>query len=240
MLDGVDSWEKSLIDDILKRDGLLDNTVEKDRFSNKNSSLNNDIKKEFNMAVNTVAEAAIDSLDFMDIGGTASAVSRNLYSSLKKETKEVAKKEIVKDTVSEVGGRALKKKAREAAKNVVEDISKERAETTKSFGEKDYTNFKIHKDRQDKHIEGTKNYKQQINNGKHPSILKEDPDKLLKEGMGKGENLGKNKEVVDYGKVIGKYYDIKDNKYYDTTRATIHYDSKGNAHIVPAKPNWLL
>ncbi|MCI8805851.1 MAG: transposase [Clostridiales bacterium] len=98
-------------------------------------------------------------------------------------------------------------------------------------------NSKIHKDRQDKHIEGTKNYKQQINNGKHPSILKENPDKLLKEGAGKGKMTTPTKESVDFGRVIGKYYDKETGKYYETTRGTIHYDSKGNAHIVPARPN---
>ncbi len=98
------------------------------------------------------------------------------------------------------------------------------------------SNAKIHEGRQNKHIEGTNNYKQQIKNGKHPSILTEDPHVLLKEGAGKGEFYGKHKEVVDYGRVIGKYYHEKTGKYYDTTRGTIHYDYKGNAHIVPAKP----
>jgi len=122
----VDSWEKSLIDDILKKDGLLDDTVEKDRFSNKNSSLNNDIKKEFDMAVNAVAEAAIDSLDFMDIGGTASSVSRNLYSSLKKEAKDALENKIVdeaKDTVSKVARQVFEKEidkvTKESLKNKV-------------------------------------------------------------------------------------------------------------------------
>lgn len=98
-------------------------------------------------------------------------------------------------------------------------------------------NYSIHKGRQDKHIVGTSNYRQQIKNGKHPSILSENPAKLLKEGAGKGQPVSKNKEVVDYGKVIGKFYDLKTQKYYDTTRATIHYDANGNAHIVPAKPH---
>ncbi len=100
-------------------------------------------------------------------------------------------------------------------------------------------NAKIHKGRQDKHREGTNNYNQQKANGKNPSILKENADTLLKEGAGKGNRVGVNKEIVDYGKNIGKYYDQRSGKYYDTTRGTIHYDTKGNAHIVPAKPNWL-
>ena len=98
------------------------------------------------------------------------------------------------------------------------------------------SNARIHQGRQDKHIKGTNNYKRQRENGKHPSVLTSNPGKLLKDAVGKGKSYGNNKVVVDYGQKIGKYYDIKTSKYYDTTRATIHYDSKGNAHIVPAKP----
>lgn len=101
------------------------------------------------------------------------------------------------------------------------------------------SDYKIHHGRQNKHIEGTNNYKQQIANEKKPSILTADPEQLLKEGAGRGTRYGANKTVVDYGKIIGKFYDIRTGMYYDTTRATIHYDSKGNAHIVPAKPSWL-
>lgn len=88
-------------------------------------------------------------------------------------------------------------------------------------------------------IKGTNNYNQQRANGKNPSILTSNPNKLLKDAVGKGQSYGNNKVVVDYGKNIGKFYDIRTGKYYDTTRATIHYDNKGNAHIVPAKPKWL-
>ena len=101
------------------------------------------------------------------------------------------------------------------------------------------SNAKIHRGRQDKHIEGTNNYNQQRANGKNPSILKENPNKLLEEGAGKGRMATPNKESVNFGRVIGKYYDTKTNRYYDTTRGIIHYDSKGNAHIVPTKPTWL-
>ena len=45
------------------------------------------------------------------------------------------------------------------------------------------------------------------------------------------------KESVDFGRIIGKYCDEETGKYYDTTRANIHYDKKGNAHIVPSRPN---
>lgn len=98
-------------------------------------------------------------------------------------------------------------------------------------------NSKIHEGKQNKHLEGTNNYKQQIANEKNPSILTENADKLLKEGAGKGRMTTHNKESVDFGRIIGKYYDSDTKIYYGTTRATIHYDSQGNAHIVPARPN---
>lgn len=98
------------------------------------------------------------------------------------------------------------------------------------------SNSRLHKGRQDKHIPGTNNYKQQKGNGKNPSILTENPNKLLKEGAGKGRMTTPTKETVDFGRTIGKYYNRETGKYYDTSIGTIHYDSKGNAHIVPARP----
>ena len=97
----------------------------------------------------------------------------------------------------------------------------------------------IHQGRQDKHVAGTKNHAREIASGRHPSVLTEDASALLRDGAGKGVIYG-HKEVVDYGRVIGRYYDLSKKQYYDTTRATIHYDSKGNAHIVPALPTSLL
>lgn len=97
---------------------------------------------------------------------------------------------------------------------------------------------KIHEGRQNKHIKGTNNYNQQIANGKNPSILTGNPNKLLKEGAGKGRMITSTKETVDFGRTIGKYYDRETGKYYNTSRGTIHYDSKGYAHIVPARPKW--
>lgn len=48
--------------------------------------------------------------------------------------------------------------------------------------------------------------------------------------------VGANKLSVDFVRVIGKFYYQKDGKYYDTTMGLMHYDTKGNAHIVPARP----
>mgnify|MGYP000924390666 CR=1 FL=1 len=97
-------------------------------------------------------------------------------------------------------------------------------------------NVKVNAGQQNKHIPGTNNYKQEIANGKTKSILSEDPQSLLDEFAGTGQKIGTNKERVDFGKTIGQYYDSATGTYTNTTKGIIHYDSKGQAHIVPARP----
>ncbi|EAE7733523.1 hypothetical protein BLK74_06700 [Listeria monocytogenes] len=97
-------------------------------------------------------------------------------------------------------------------------------------------NAKVHTGQQDKHIPGTSNYNQEIANGKYRSTLSENPQQLLDEFAGTGQKIGTTKERVDFGKVIGKYYDEATGTYTDTTKGIIHYNSKGQAHIVPARP----
>ena len=106
-------------------------------------------------------------------------------------------------------------------------------------------NKTLHKGNQDKHIEGTNNYKQEIEAGRSPSILTVDPEKLFAEYAGHGklhfDKRGKwtKKERVferaSHSSVIGLYV----NKKYGVTEPTcvfsIHYSSKGY-HIVPANP----
>lgn len=96
----------------------------------------------------------------------------------------------------------------------------------------------IQQGKQDKHIEGSLNYKQQIANSKHPSILTEDPEQLLEDFAGKGTTKGTqgNEEWVDFGQPIGKYYEDETGEYLTTNKGTIHYDKQGGAHIVPARP----
>ncbi|MEC5227162.1 T7SS effector LXG polymorphic toxin [Bacillus licheniformis] len=93
---------------------------------------------------------------------------------------------------------------------------------------------------QEKHIPGTPNYKQEIANGrKNKSIFYGDnktAQELLDKFAGKGTLLKNGvKERVDFGKVIGKFYDKDTGKYVETTRGLIHY-SKNGAHIVPSEP----
>ncbi|GAB7391636.1 polymorphic toxin type 50 domain-containing protein [Lactococcus garvieae] len=96
----------------------------------------------------------------------------------------------------------------------------------------------IHQGKQDKHMEGSLNYKQQVSNGKNPSILTADPKQLLRDFSGKGKPTGDlgTKERVDFGKPIGKYYNNRTGEYEITNKGIIHYDKNGGAHIVPARP----
>ncbi|WP_346244075.1 T7SS effector LXG polymorphic toxin [Shouchella clausii] len=92
---------------------------------------------------------------------------------------------------------------------------------------------------QEKHIPHTPNYKQELANGKHKSIFYGDNKKaqeLLDKFAGKGHLLPNgNKERVDFGEPIGKYYDRNTGKYHTTTKGLIHYGKDG-AHIVPSRP----
>ncbi|MGB8022041.1 MAG: polymorphic toxin type 50 domain-containing protein [Candidatus Nanopelagicales bacterium] len=56
----------------------------------------------------------------------------------------------------------------------------------------------------------------------------------LKAGTGRRE--GKNKEVVDFGSIIGLFRATPSGPGVPTTVGTIHY-SKTGAHVVPARPN---
>ncbi|WP_345911009.1 T7SS effector LXG polymorphic toxin [Bacillus altitudinis] len=92
---------------------------------------------------------------------------------------------------------------------------------------------------QEKHIPDAPNYKQEVANGRpNKSIFNGDnkiAQELLDKFAGKGTKIGEQKERVDFGQVIGKYYDKDTGKYVETTRGSIHY-SKNGAHIVPSEP----
>lgn len=45
--------------------------------------------------------------------------------------------------------------------------------------------------------------------------------------------------ISPYALNIYMWFNLKDGKYYDTTRGTIHWAKDGGYHIVPAPPvNW--
>lgn len=102
----------------------------------------------------------------------------------------------------------------------------------------DWFPVKVKPGAQEKHIPHTPNYKQELANGKHKSIFYGDNKKaqeLLDKFAGKGTTVTKNKERVDFGEPIGKYYEKDTGNYVETTRGVIHY-SKNGVHIVPSEP----
>jgi RHS repeat-associated protein len=88
----------------------------------------------------------------------------------------------------------------------------------------------IHEGKQGKHIPGHNNFQPGKSELTHP-----DPQSLLDSHAGTGVRSG-NKEHVDFGQNIGNYINKDGTVNVPTTRGTIHYDSSGGAHIVPAPP----
>ncbi|MCY8235106.1 polymorphic toxin type 50 domain-containing protein [Priestia endophytica] len=98
--------------------------------------------------------------------------------------------------------------------------------------------IKVKAGAQEKHIPDTPNYKQELANGKNKSIFYGDNKKaqeLIDQFAGKGEMLKNGRERVDFGEIIGEYYELDTGKYIETTKGMIHYGKHG-AHIVPARP----
>ena len=100
-----------------------------------------------------------------------------------------------------------------------------------------YVNLKIHKGNQDKHIQGTQNYKQEIANGKKPSILTADADMLVKKYAGTGKLVFKKgkwiqAEMFTHSSDIGIYVNKQRGEKYNTNCGRIHYSNKGT-HVVP-------
>ena len=98
---------------------------------------------------------------------------------------------------------------------------------------------KVNVGQQNKHIPGTNEYKNALNNGQTKSIMYGDANdiqNLLNDKAGTGDFIGANKERVNFGQVIGQYVDPDTGVGVETTIGIIHYGKKG-AHIVPARPN---
>jgi len=122
VLSGVDTWEKSTIDDLLKKDGLLTEEASV-------SSYNADKIAEMILDLTDVA------LSFVDKGGMGSKVSRNLYASLEKGASKEAKKKAVdkaKDVVAEIG-KLAEKSLKDSAENILKE--NENAESNSNLPE---------------------------------------------------------------------------------------------------------
>ena len=102
---------------------------------------------------------------------------------------------------------------------------------------------KIIQGRQNKHIEGTREFEQkriQINKsstGSEPSILTANAQELINKYKGAGEIYFSNdspypREIIYTNEIIGKSWVKSLGKYVDTTRFDIFYSSTG-VHIVP-------
>ena len=103
-------------------------------------------------------------------------------------------------------------------------------------------NTRVHKGHQDKHIVGTQNYKQELANGREPSILTVDHEALIEKHAGQGvplmarNNRWTQCESFADDKHIGVYNNKRFNFSKQTCNGRMHYSNKG-VHIVPDKEN---
>lgn len=109
-------------------------------------------------------------------------------------------------------------------------------------------NLTINPGRQDKHIQGTNNYNQELKQGRYKSYLLEgvDPQQLVDKYAGTGElrrveKIGKwiNKEFIEADENIGYWVYEETGKGHITNRFTISYSKEKGTHIVPARPKEL-
>lgn len=93
------------------------------------------------------------------------------------------------------------------------------------------TGIKIGK--QNEHIEGTKEYKP----GKSTiSVSLTELQSMVNNKAGTGRIVTKTtKEIVDFGKIIGKWKDADTGEEKETTKGMIIY-SKSGTHVVPTRP----
>jgi filamentous hemagglutinin len=89
---------------------------------------------------------------------------------------------------------------------------------------------KIRFDKQGKHIPGHNNFQPGKSEWTHP-----DPQALLDQFGGTGARRAQ-RELVEFGTLIGFHVDPILRTKTPTTRGVIHYDNTGGAHIVPTRP----
>ncbi|NFD75809.1 hypothetical protein FC826_02835 [Clostridium botulinum] len=128
----------------------------------------------------------------------------------------------------EIGGDAIKGGSK--AKNLYKFTSKGNANATKNIVKGFDTTLNAGK--QGKHIVGHNNY---IEGKSIVTGTMDEIQKLANDFAGTGQWKKANKEMVDFGKIIGKYVYINTGEVLDTIRGIIYYSKKG-VHIVPAKP----
>lgn len=98
---------------------------------------------------------------------------------------------------------------------------------------------KLDVEKQNRYVPGRNAYEMARTNGYLRSIIFRDANalqKILDEKAGTGEFIGNNKELVNFGQVIGQYVDIDGRSKRETKVGVIHYTGEG-AYIVPARPD---
>ena len=109
-------------------------------------------------------------------------------------------------------------------------------------------NLMIRRQVQNRHIEGTSEHQRYVEKlaekNLKPSVLAKNVDvvELVREFHGRGvydpnPKDGSPCEVVDTGMVIGKHWNILENKFVATTFIEIVY-SKNGVDIYPIRPRW--
>jgi filamentous hemagglutinin len=89
---------------------------------------------------------------------------------------------------------------------------------------------KIRLGKQGKHVPEHNNFQPGKSEWTHP-----DPQALLDQFGSTGVRSAQ-RELVDFGTLIGVYVDPATGAKTPTTRGVIHYDNAGGAHIVPTRP----
>ncbi len=163
---------------------------------------------------------------------------KNLLTLISQAAKEV----IYEETESydeETTDSAVDRLEQELEKLDVRNFFEDESETESGSKTVNGYDTKVNVGQQNKHIPGTNEYKNALNNGQTKSIMYGDANdiqNLLNDKAGTGDFIGANKERVNFGQVIGQYVDPDTGVGVETTIGIIHYGKKG-AHIVPARPN---
>lgn len=94
---------------------------------------------------------------------------------------------------------------------------------------------KLHMGGQGKHIRGHNNFEPERGRSEL-TVSMSDAQKLVNQYAGTGVKKGLNKELVNFGRIIGVWIDGRTGEHKYTTWGLIHYGKKGT-HIIPANPN---
>ena len=216
--DGIEIGSKTLSDDDLK---IVEQTIEGENYSNLTEVVS--------------AKEAEVYLHFLESGSTEGMTESELKA-VQKIEELIKSNKIDYDGILKIRNETVKSDVevvRKTTEDSVEDVGKIGSKTVNGY------DTKVNVGQQNKHIPGTNEYKNALNNGQTKSIMYGDANdiqNLLNDKAGTGDFIGANKERVYFGQVIGQYVDPDTGVGVETTIGIIHYGKKG-AHIVPARPN---